>query len=121
MVVDNFKEQTLGKLVRKCHKADCTLVTTKPYSPWMQAEEDCIKQTKLGSLRKMLKSGSLKPLWDHCIELEAQIQSHTVLNMYGLEGQVPETLMTGQTGDTSNLCEFEWFQWVIFPAYRWIS
>ena len=62
----------------------------------------------------MLKSGSLKPLWDHFIELEAQIRSHTALNIYGLEGKVPKTLMTGQTGDISNPCEFERFQWVVF-------
>ena len=62
----------------------------------------------------MLKVGSPKPLWDHCIKLEARIRSHTALNIYGLKGQVPETLMTGQTGDISNLCEFEWFQWVMF-------
>ena len=107
MVVDNSKEQILGKFARKCCKADCHLVTTEPYSPWMQAAEGCIKQTKLGSSRKMLKSGSPKPLWDHCIKLEAQIRSHTALDIYGLEGQVPETLMTGQTGYISNLCEFE--------------
>ena len=89
------------------------MVTTEPYSPWMQAAEGCIKQTKLGTLRKMLKSSSPKPLWNHCIELKAQIQSHTAFNIYGMEGQVPETLMTGQTCDISNLCEFEWFQWVM--------
>ena len=49
MVVDNSKEQTLGKFAKKCCKADCHLVTTKPYSPWMKAAEGCIKQTKLGS------------------------------------------------------------------------
>ena len=76
MVVDNLKEQTLGKFAKKCRDADWHLVTTEPYSPWMQASEGCIKQTKLGSLRKMLKSGSPKPLWDHCIELEAQLRSH---------------------------------------------
>ena len=80
----------------------------------MQATEGCIKQTKLGSSRKMLKSGSPKVLWNHCIEPEALICSHTALNIYGLEGQVPETLMSGQTDDISNLCEFEWFQWVMF-------
>ena len=53
-------------------------------------------------------------LWDHCIELEALIRSHTTLDIYGLEGQVPETVIYGQTGDISNLCEFEWFQWVMF-------
>ena len=62
----------------------------------------------------MLKSGCPKPLWDHFIELEALFLSHTALDIYGLEGQVPETVMSGQTGDISNLCEFEWFQWVMF-------
>ena len=59
-------------------------------------------------------SGCPKPLWDHFIELEALIFSHTALDIYGLEGQVPETCMSGQTGDISNLCEFEWLQWVMF-------
>ena len=42
------------------------------------------------------------------------IRSHTSLDIYCLEGQVPETVMSGQTGDISNLCKFEWFQWVMF-------
>ena len=73
----------------------------------MQAAEGCIKQTKFVSSRKMLMSGFPKPLWDHCIELEALIRSHTALYIYGLEGQVPETVMSSQTGDIRNLCEFE--------------
>ena len=96
MVVDNLKEQTRSKFAKKCRKADYHLVTTKPYSPWMQTAEGSIEHTKFGSLRKMLKTGSPKPLWDHCIELKAQIRSHTALNIYGLEGEVLETLMTGK-------------------------
>ena len=106
IVVDNSKEQTLGKFAKKCREADCHLVTTETYSPWMQAAEGCIKQTKLGSSIRMLKSGSPKPLWDHCIDLEALIRSQTALYIYGLEGQVPETVMSGQTGDISSLCAF---------------
>ena len=84
IVVDNYKEQTLGKFSKKCRESDCHLVTTESYSPWMQAEEGCINQTKLGSSRKILMSGCPKPLWDHCIELEALIRSHTALDIYGL-------------------------------------
>ena len=62
----------------------------------------------------MLKSGFPKALWDHCIKLEALIRSPTSLDIYGLEGQVPETVMSGQTCDISSLCEFECFEWVIF-------
>ena len=57
IVVDNSKEQTLGKFAKKCRGADCHLVTTEPSSLWMQAAEGCIKQTKLGYSRKILKSG----------------------------------------------------------------
>ena len=66
----------------------------------------------------MLKSGSPKALWDHHIDLEALIRSHTALDIYGLEGQVPETFMSSQMGDISSLCEFEWFEWVMFCSRR---
>ena len=62
----------------------------------------------------MLESGFPKALWDHCIELEAPIRSHTALDKYGLERQVPETVMSGQTGAIRSLCEFEWLKWVMF-------
>ena len=62
----------------------------------------------------MMKIGTPKRLWDHCIELEAMIRSHTALEIYALQGQVPETLMTGQNADISNICEYEWFQWVMY-------
>ena len=62
----------------------------------------------------MLNYGSPKSRWDHCIELEALICSLTDLDIYGVEVQVPEKVMSGQTGDISSLCEFEWFEWVMF-------
>ena len=62
MVVDNSKEQLSKEFKGKCREADCHLVTTEPYLPWMQAAEGCVKQVKLGSSRKMMKSGSPKPL-----------------------------------------------------------
>ena len=43
IVVDNFKEQTLGKFAKKCREADCHIVTTDLYSPWTKAAEGCIK------------------------------------------------------------------------------
>ena len=79
----------------------------KPYSPWQQAPEGDIKHLKIECSRKIIKTTTSKPLWYDCIELESQIRSHTALDIYGLEGQVPETILSGQTGDISNLCEFE--------------
>ena len=39
---------------------------------------------------------------------------NTVLHNYGLQGEVPETLMSGKADDIIHLFEFEWFQWVVF-------
>jgi hypothetical protein len=60
----------------------------------------------------MLKTSAPHPLWDYCTELKAYIRSHTAHDLYTLKGEVPETLMTGLTADISELCEFEWYQWV---------
>ena len=69
MILDGSKEQTLGNFHHKLRQADCHQQQTEPYSPWMNAAEGCIRELKWGSSRKMLKTGSPKTLWDHCIEL----------------------------------------------------
>ena len=67
----------------------------------MQAAEGCIKQVKLGLSRKTIKTGTPKPLWNHCSELEGGIRSLTALDIYGLQGQVPKTIMSRETADIS--------------------
>ncbi len=100
--------------MRKLHEADCHLRQTKPYSPWQQAAEGCVRELKWGVSRKMIKTGSPGTLWDHCIELEALIRSSTCNNMYMTNGKVPETIMTGSTADISHICEFGGYDWVMF-------
>jgi hypothetical protein len=114
MIMDKSKEQSLGKFLKKCKEADCHLVNTEPYSPWQQASEGGIKETKRGFSCKMIRTGTPKHLWDHSLGLEGLLRSHTAMDIYELHGQVPETVMTGQTPDISNLCEYEWFQWVMY-------
>ena len=114
MVMDGSKEQTLGDFRRKLKEANCHLRQTEPYSPWMNAAEGAIRELKRGVSRKMIRTGSPKVLWDHCIELEALIRSHTVNTIYGANGQVPETLMTGSTADISHISAFGWYDWVMF-------
>ena len=42
------------------------------------------------------------------------IHLNTVLDIYGLEGQLPETIITSQTDEIINLCEYDWFQCVMY-------
>jgi hypothetical protein len=37
-----------------------------------------------------------------------------MLGLIKLNGQVPETIMMGQTTDASFICEHKWYTWVYF-------
>ena len=62
----------------------------------------------------MIKTGSPKSLWDHCIKLEALLRSLTCNGIYMTNGKVPETIMTGSTANISHISEFGWYDWVMF-------
>ncbi len=62
----------------------------------------------------MIKTGSPRVLWDHCIELEALIGSLTSNSVYMTNGKVPETITTSSTANISHICEFGWYDWVMF-------
>ncbi len=114
MVFDSSNKQCKGDFKRKLREADCHARQTEPYSPWQQAAEGCIRELKRGVSRKMIKTGSPRVLWDHCIELEALICSSTSNSVYMTNGKVPETIMTGSTAIISHICEFGWYDWVMF-------
>jgi hypothetical protein len=80
----------------------------------MQAAEGCIRELKRGVSRLMIKTGLPKKLWDHCIILMAMIRSCTTNSIYMTAGQVPETLITGETADISRICQFGWYDWVMY-------
>ena len=62
----------------------------------------------------MVRSGAPKQLWDDCLEREAYVRSFTAHDIYKLGGQVPETLVSGETADISPLAQFQWYEWVMF-------
>ena len=114
MIADNSKEQILGEFKRKLNEANCHLKQTKPYSPWMQADEGCIRELKRGVSRLMIRTGSPKRLWGHCIILQALICSCTTNSINMTAGQVPETIMTSDTAKISQICQFGWYDWVMY-------
>jgi hypothetical protein len=121
MVLDGLNEQTKGDFKRKLCEADCHARQTEHYSLWQQAPEGGIRELKRGVSYKMIKTGSPRVLWDHCIELEALIRSSTSNSVYMTNGKVPETIMTSSTTNISHICEFGWYDWVMFrdnvPAF----
>ena len=114
LIMDNSKEQLLGNFRKKCREAGARVKQTEPYSPWSNSAEAAIRELKKGVGRQMVRTRSPKRLWDHCLEREAYVRSLTAHDIYKLDGQVPETLVMGNTADISALSLFGWFKWVMF-------
>ncbi len=61
-----------------------------------------------------MKLQAPKVLWDHSLELATLIRSHTATDILSASGEVPLTILTGSTADISAICQFGWYDWVMF-------
>ena len=62
----------------------------------------------------MVRAGASKPFWADAIEWEAHLQSNTAWDIYQLQGETPETVLSGETANISQFCELSFYEWVIF-------
>jgi hypothetical protein len=76
--------------------------------------EGGMRELKRGVGRQMLRAGCPNLLWDDCIIREAYVRSHTSLDIFFLEGQVPESKVKGETVYISTIAEYAWYEWVKF-------
>ena len=107
IICNNIKEMILDKFYRKLKEASCHLRQTEPFTPWSNAAEREKKELKQGYVRKLIKWGIPKRLWDDCLELESYVQYCT----WHIQ---TETILSRETSDINLFCEFEWFKWVMF-------
>jgi hypothetical protein len=114
MVMDGAKVQVEGEFSRKLRDTGCHIKQTEPHTQSSNMGEGAVHELKKGFGRQMMRSGFPKRLWDECITREAYVRSHTSLDMYGLEGQVPESKIKGETVDVSTISEYAWYEWVKF-------
>jgi len=114
MIMDGSKKQTLGRFKRKCQDAECRTKQTEPYSLWQNAAESAIRVLKKAAGWKMVRAGAPKPFWSDAIELKAYVCSKTAHNIFILQGEVPERVMSGETSDISQFCEFTLYDWIMF-------
>ena len=62
----------------------------------------------------MKKSAFPTRICDYCYELQANIRCHTGHDIPTLNGKIPETVVTGDTADISELVEFGGYQWIYY-------
>ena len=101
--MDGSKENILGKFIGRLKEANFHMRQIEPYSPWSNAAEGTICETKNGSSHKTICTGYPKKLRDHCLELEALIFSNTALDIYMLDGELLETVIKGQASAISHI------------------
>jgi len=116
-VMDNAKEQHMGEFRKKCRAFGSHVRQTDTYSAWQNEAESGIRELKRGTGRSMVTTQTPRKLWDHCTEWKSKVISRTARGHYKLQSQVPETIITGQTEDISNLAEYGWYEWVKFHDY----
>lgn len=117
IVPDNANELIKGDYLKKARKAGAIVHSTEAFTPNQNRAESAIRELKRLYRRTMLRSNAPKVLWDHCFQLQAEIRSHTAMNLSNLFGDVPLTVLLGDTADISHLCQFEWYEriWYIDP------
>jgi hypothetical protein len=103
-----------GEFRRKLRDSGCHIKETEPHTQSYNMGEGAVRELKKGVGRQMLRYGCPKRLWDDCIIREAFVRSHTSLDIYGLEDQVPESNIKGETVDISTIAEYASYEWVKF-------
>jgi len=116
--MDNAKEEIHGKFRKKARSYGCHVKELPTHSPWLDLAETGVHELKKGAARAMVSTHTPYVLWDHCFEWRAKVTSHTARGHYKLKGEVPESILTGQTVDISALAEYGWFSWVKFWGFK---
>ena len=114
LISDGAKSYIGGDFKKKARQAGVFCKLTDPYSPWQNRAESEIREVKRLATRWQIKSKSPRRLWDHAVELASIVRSHLALDIHQLHGEVPETIMMGQTADISFICEFGWYDWIYY-------
>ena len=116
IIPDDAAELTKGEFKRKADRAQALIHPIEAYTPNANIAEDGIRELKRAYRRAMAATNTPACLWDLCLVHTALIRQHTVSSIRELQGEVPATRMTGETGDISFLCEFGWYELVWFST-----
>jgi hypothetical protein len=114
MVMESSKAQVQGEFRRKLRDNGCHIRQTEPHTQSSNMGEGGVHELNWGVGRQIMRYGFPKRLWDDCLVRESYVRSNTALDIFGLEGQVPESRVKGETADISTIAEYGWYEWVEF-------
>ena len=106
IVMGGTREQVMGKSKDFCQDATVQVQRIEYNTPWENRAEGAVRQNKIDARRATNKQACPARLWDYCSELQEKIRCHTMHDIPTINGQVPETMVTGNTADISELVGF---------------
>ena len=117
IVCDMLREQTSPEIKTFLNDIGTTLRVLEEGTPWANKAKLYIGLLKESVRKDMRESNSPLPFWDYCLECRVRIYNMTARDYPTIRGMNPHTLVTGEEGDISNLCQFSWYKWVYFQEH----
>ena len=104
----------LGKTQELCRLAGTLIRQIEPHSPWANRAELYVGLFKKGIGNSLKSTDCPMVLWDYCVERNAKVNNVTAKDLFQLKGQTPHFSVTGEMGDISALCQFDFYDWCYF-------
>ena len=106
--------QVAGETLKEFNLAGCTVCELEKDTPAANRAERTIGELKSDTKKDMVRAQSPIVLWCYCLERRSVIDRSMAKNNFQLNGMTPHSFMTGEITDISNICAFEWYEWVKF-------
>jgi hypothetical protein len=110
IIMDGAREQVYGQMRKECQRAGVHGRQAEPDTTFANAAEASMRELKKGVRRQLVQSKAPTVLWEHCVERQAYVGLNTAHDIYQLDGQVPETMMSGETADITAVAVYQWYE-----------
>ncbi len=114
IITDHDTAAVSQKVKSFLHLVDTELRILEEGTPWANRAELYIGLLKEAVRKDQKAAGSPVPFWDYCFERRCRINNLTARDMHKLQGRNSHYTVHGDEGDISNLCQFEWYEFVYF-------
>ena len=114
LIIDGHKAQKQVSVKRFSDQVGMTLRVLERGTPWSNRAELYIGLMKEAVRKDMRASHSPMVLWDYCLERRALIHNTIPRPLFQLNGLTPHEATLGAPADISNLCNYNWYEWVYY-------
>ena len=117
IISDGAGEQLSEELRRFLQAIGTLLRVLEEGTPWSNRAKLYIGIIKEAVQKDMKDSNSPLPFWDYCVERRVRISNLTAKKRCNQNDTNAHTLLTGEEGDISNQCTFNWYEWCYYMEH----